>query len=112
MDPKNENERMTRRQFGKAVALSAVAAGSGLGGTLVAAPAAAEESDALVTDIAANASIIASLKYVNESPKPDQQCSNCMLYTGPAEGLGKCQVFQRGKVPAKAWCQSWVAKPQ
>ena len=102
---------ITRREFAKVAVVAAAAVGGGLGAAVAPTRSAAEE-DALVTEIPANAPVIASLGYVNESPKPDQVCANCVLYTGPAEGRGKCAVFQQGVVPAKGWCLSWAPKPQ
>ncbi len=100
---------MTRREFGKTAALAVAAAGTGLGTALSPTRAGAEEQ--LVTDIEANAPIVTSLGYVNESPKPDQLCAGCVLYNGPAEGRGKCSVFPQGVVSAKGWCRSWAPRP-
>ena len=109
MDPKKTTG-ITRRDFAKGLALVATATGGGL--ALHPLRALAEEVDALVTEFEANKVIIDSLAYVNESPNAEQQCAGCVLYTGPAEGLGKCGLFQQGKVPAGGWCKSWAAKPQ
>ena len=102
---------ITRREFAKVAAVAAVAFGGALGTALAPTRSAAEE-EALVTEFPANAPVIASLGYVNESPKADQNCAGCVLYTGPAEGRGKCALFQQGVVPAKAWCKSWAPKPK
>ena len=52
-----------------------------------------------------------ALEYVHASPKPDQLCNNCQLYTG-AEGSewGPCAIFPGKSVNAKGWCKSWVKK--
>jgi len=76
------------------------------------APAAAGGGDAkLVTAYPANEPLVRSLQYVHESQKSDQLCSNCFFYSGKEEGLGSCQLFQRGLVKAGGWCSSWQAKP-
>ncbi len=110
MHPEHSH-RITRRQFARIAAAGVAAVGGGLAATWVPRPAAAEEGDKLVTEFAANQPIIGSLNYVNESVKEGQVCGGCVLYTGPAEGLGKCALFQQGKVPARGWCQSWAPKP-
>ena len=110
MEPKNDHS-VTRRELGKVAAVAAAALGGALGTALVPTRSGAQE-EALVTEIPANAPIVASLGYVNESAKPDQICAGCVLYSGPAEGRGKCAVFQQGSVAAKGWCKSWAPKPQ
>jgi hypothetical protein len=64
----------------------------------------------LVTEVASAASLVSALQYVNESPKPDQKCGNCQLYTAGAGGRGKCQLFPEGLVAESGHCASWVAK--
>jgi hypothetical protein len=51
-----------------------------------------------------------SLKYVDKSPKPDQNCKNCKLYTEPKnEGeCGGCTVVA-GPIHPKGYCISWQA---
>lgn len=48
--------------------------------------------------------------YVDESPNPDQLCSNCQLYTEPEEGAqcGGCQVVP-GPIHPDGYCDLWVA---
>jgi len=106
-----KNAPITRREFATAAALAAAAVAGGLGSALVAARSAAAD-DALITDVPGNATMITALAYVNESAKAGQICSGCVLYTGPAEGRGKCALFQQGQVAAKGWCQSWAPKPK
>lgn len=50
-----------------------------------------------------------SLNYVEESPNPEQLCSNCALYTQPAEGeqCGGCTLFP-GPVHPNGYCTSWA----
>ena len=43
--------------------------------------------------------------------KPGRECSNCMLYKGPAgQAYGPCQLFPKNSVAAKGWCSAWVKK--
>lgn len=63
-----------------------------------------------VTEIPANATLVASLQYVPQSAKPEERCSNCQLYTAGDGELGKCQLFQQGLVKSSGWCASWVKK--
>lgn len=46
--------------------------------------------------------------YVEESPYPDNVCSNCNLYIPPAEGseCGGCVLFE-GPVFASGYCDYW-----
>jgi High potential iron-sulfur protein len=79
------------------------------------APAAAPAADAgaddrLVTEIPANATMVQTLHYVNQSPKTDQRCEICQLFTARRGGRGKCQLFPQGLVSAQGWCQSWVQR--
>ena len=49
------------------------------------------------------------LAYVNKSPLPDSQCSNCALYIPPKEGkgCGGCLLF-KGPVRAEGYCAYWA----
>ncbi len=49
-----------------------------------------------------------SLKYVDETPKPDKTCDNCRLYEKP-ESEGKCGgcTVVPGPVHPKGYCNSW-----
>ena len=51
-----------------------------------------------------------SLGYVDNSPTPGQQCSNCRFFNAPEGGspCGGCQLFA-GPVAPGGWCRSWVA---
>lgn len=64
----------------------------------------------LVTEVPAAAALVQAMQYVNPSPKPDQLCSNCQLYTAQSGKLGKCQLFPQGLVEDTAWCSSWAAR--
>ena len=67
-------------------------------------------ADALVTEIGGMQPIVAALQYVNESPKTDQQCSSCQLFTKTQANRGSCQLFQQGRVSASGWCTSWTQR--
>jgi hypothetical protein len=62
----------------------------------------------LVTDVPAMKPLVESLGYVAQSPKPDQRCDNCLLYTAVGAERGRCQLYAQGKVAAGAWCTSWT----
>ncbi|MEE2678869.1 MAG: high-potential iron-sulfur protein [Myxococcota bacterium] len=64
----------------------------------------------LITDIPANQPMVTALQYVAKSPKADQNCGNCQLYTAGEGGTGKCQLFVNGVVGEAGWCMSWAAK--
>ena len=66
--------------------------------------------DALVTEIPAMESLVKSINYTHQSPKPDQTCANCMLYEAQGSGLGTCKLFAQGLVKAEGWCTSWIKK--
>jgi hypothetical protein len=52
-----------------------------------------------------------ALSYVHQSPKPDNLCSNCQLYTGPAEAeWGPCTLFPGKQVAGAGWCSAWVKR--
>lgn len=52
-----------------------------------------------------------ALSYVHESPKPENLCSNCQLYSGKAEAAwGPCAIFPQKEVAAGGWCSAWVKK--
>jgi hypothetical protein len=40
-----------------------------------------------------------------DSPKGDQQCSNCMLFEAPTS----CKVVE-GQINQQGWCKIWVKK--
>lgn len=55
--------------------------------------------------------VAVALQYVEESPNPEQLCSNCVLYTDPeAAEQGPCAVFPGKAVLANGWCASWVVR--
>ena len=52
-----------------------------------------------------------ALAYVHESPKPDNICGNCQLYSGAADAAwGACSIFPGKQVAAGGWCSAWVKK--
>jgi len=64
----------------------------------------------LVTEIPAMSALVNSVNYQHQTPKPDQRCDNCQLYTAKTDTLGKCQLFTQGLVEAEGWCTSWIKK--
>ena len=50
-----------------------------------------------------------ALAYVHQSPKADNICANCQLYTGAADAdWGPCAIFPGKQVAAAGWCSAWV----
>ena len=41
-----------------------------------------------------------------DSPKDDQQCSNCSLFREP----NSCTIID-GEISPRGWCRFWVKKP-
>jgi hypothetical protein len=97
----------TRREVGKLGLGLAVA----VGGLAASARTARAQDEKLVTDIPENAAIVSGIQYVNESPYPDKQCKNCVLYTAKDDAVGKCTLFPNGVVKGTGHCASWAAKP-
>lgn len=70
----------------------------------------APPAEPLVTEVAAAATLVQALQYVNESRKADQRCANCQLFTARSEERGSCQLFAQGQVAAGGWCASWAQR--
>ncbi len=52
-----------------------------------------------------------ALSYVHQTPKPEQICGNCQLYTGDASvEWGPCALFPGKQVATAGWCSAWVKK--
>ena len=53
--------------------------------------------------------MVSSLQYVEETPNPEQKCSNCQLYVESeyGAGCGGCTLFP-GPVAANGYCNSWA----
>lgn len=53
-----------------------------------------------------------ALKYVSQTPKPNQRCDNCQFWQpDQVEGTcGGCQILP-GPVHPAGWCSSWVQGP-
>jgi len=50
-----------------------------------------------------------ALAYVHQSPKADNVCANCQLYSGAADAeWGPCTIFPGKQVAAAGWCSAWV----
>lgn len=73
-------------------------------------PAPADAEGALVTEVASAAAMVKALQYVNQSPKADQNCASCQLFTAASGGRGRCQLFPQGLVKESGWCASWAAR--
>lgn len=88
--------KMNRRKLLKGMAAIPVAAI-----TLHHAPASAEM-------LSVDDPIAKNLEYTETSPKPDQTCANCKLYTGGSAPTGGCILFGNKQVVAAGWCKSWA----
>ena len=75
-------------------------------------PGLAHAEEKLVTEMPDQAHMVQALQYVNESDKPDQNCTNCQFYTPGEGGTGKCQLIPIGLVADGGWCASFVEKVQ
>ena len=97
--------RLTRREFGLALTAAAVGA-STLPSALF-----AEDDLPWVTEVPALAPLVSNLQYEAESPKPEQRCTGCVLYTAIDDERGRCSAFQNAAVHAGGWCLSWAPRP-
>ncbi|TDP77263.1 high-potential iron-sulfur protein [Bradymonas sediminis] len=58
---------------------------------------------------AAEISTREQLKYVEQTPKPAQDCANCLHWKPVSgEGCGGCAIMA-GKFNPRGWCIAWVA---
>lgn len=52
-----------------------------------------------------------ALSYTHTSPKPDQKCANCQLFSAGAEAeWGPCAIFPGKQVANAGWCSAWVKR--
>ena len=52
-----------------------------------------------------------ALSYVHQSPKAENICANCQLYTGSADAeWGPCAIFPGKQVSSAGWCSAWVKR--
>ena len=52
-----------------------------------------------------------ALSYTHQSPKPENLCTNCQLYTGSADAdWGPCAIFPGKQVAGAGWCSAWVKR--
>jgi len=79
-------------------------------GSSAPAESASPAEDALVTGIPAMAGLVETVSYQHETPKPNQRCANCELYTRKTDERGSCKLFAQGLVESQGWCTSWVKK--
>lgn len=58
------------------------------------------------------AMMVNALKYVPESKKAGQKCSNCIQFKQDASDkkLGQCTILQNCSVKSGGWCASWSKK--
>ena len=95
---------LNRRQF-----LSSTAAVVALSPTLFLTARSAAASDMPRVD--PNDPQAKALSYVHESPKSDNNCANCQLYSSAADAAwGACPLFQGKQVAGAGWCSAWVKK--
>ncbi len=103
---KESKNTMDRREF----LAAGITAAAVVPGVLMTARPARAEGEQLVTEMEANAPMVAALQYVNESTKEGQNCEGCQLYVAGEGGVGKCQLFPTGVVKATGWCASYAPK--
>jgi nitrous oxide reductase len=87
---------MSRRQFLPRALAMVVAAGA----------AARANAASCASPQGADASLRASLHYVESSPNPAQRCSGCSFFSDPQGDCGSCMIFS---APANinGHCDSW-----
>lgn len=115
MSNEKTERRLSRRHFTKLGlgAAAAVFGGSVLSGTAAAGHHEEGEGDGaspLVTDVPDNASLLAAVQYVAVSEIDGKNCANCQLLLQRDGDVGRCGLFQKGKVPVAAYCTSWIKK--
>ena len=115
MSHEKTETRLSRRHFTK---LGLGAAAAVLGGTVLPRTAAAGHHEGgdgdgappLVTDVPENASLLTAVQYVAVSEIEGKNCANCQLLLQRDGDVGRCGLFQKGKVPVAAYCTSWIKK--
>lgn len=50
-----------------------------------------------------------AVNYVDQTPNPEQVCSNCVFWLPGADpaGVGACSMVQ-GEIAAEGWCAIWA----
>ena len=52
-----------------------------------------------------------ALSYTHTSPKSDQKCANCQLFSAGADAeWGPCAIFPGKQVANAGWCSAWVKR--
>lgn len=52
-----------------------------------------------------------ALSYTHSSPKADQNCANCQLFSAGADAeWGPCAIFPGKQVANAGWCSAWVKR--
>jgi hypothetical protein len=99
-----------RRTFLKTLAWSGI--GVIAGSVFKQSPANALDLCDKVGKTAPAAMMVTALKYVPESKKPGQKCSNCIQFKSDAtdKKLGQCNILQNCSVQSAGWCASWSKK--
>lgn len=115
MSKEKAERRLSRRDFTKLGlgCAAAVVGGSVLPGIAAAGHHEAGEGDGatpLVTDVPENAGLLTAVKYVAVSEVEGKNCANCQLLLLRDGDVGRCGLFQKGKVPVAAYCTSWIKK--
>lgn len=115
MTRNHDDPKLSRRAFAKAgLGAAAAVMGAGLMPRISRADdhEAAKESNApvLVTDVAENAGLLGAIKYVAVSETEGKNCGNCQLLIERDGEVGRCGLFQKGKVSVAAHCTSWIQK--
>ena len=115
MSQDQTDRKLSRRDFAK-VGLGAAAAVVGAGLLPKASLAGHHEAGeggaepVLVTDVSENAGLLGAVKYVAVSETDGKNCGNCQLLLERNGDVGRCGLFQKGKVPVAAHCTSWIKK--
>lgn len=68
-------------------------------------------SDLTASEVERRNAQITALNYVEETPKPEENCANCLFYQAPTGGseCGGCQLFP-GPVHPNGYCTTWQPK--
>ncbi|NNF16082.1 MAG: hypothetical protein HKN70_05000 [Gammaproteobacteria bacterium] len=108
-----QDNKVTRRTLLRGAIGSAAAVGlAGIGTRTAWGNELLSEDDPMAKALAYYADAAKVDKAAHANYKPEQNCANCMHYTGAADAeTGGCNLFPGKSVAAKGWCKVWVAKP-
>ncbi|MHA7837303.1 MAG: high-potential iron-sulfur protein [bacterium] len=115
MSQDHTDRRLSRRAFAKAgLGAAALVIGAGLWPRTSGAghheAGEGESEPTLVTDVPENAGLLTAVQYVAVSEIEGKNCGNCQLLLEREGEVGRCGLFQKGKVPVSAYCTSWIQK--